>query len=232
MPEDNKNELVRTIIEVMKKLESVKYHRDNLLRILDEEIKKDSDDRGCTHIDLTTGAEKEIEAFIMQGKSCLDVLTKIFEPLIGVKIHSYGDSGEKVIKVLENNLVDKEKERANSLINMVHDDKEWIEKWFKNDRDTITHYRSIKSTGFVRKTMENEKVAFKLPETSDGIPLHDIVITNYQNLLSFCEDFVALSSSIRFNPGLVLGVIEEKKRNKDYPIKYGIFMKNKPKGVT
>jgi len=228
LPENQKENLLRSILEVMKKLESVKYHRDNLLRILKEEINKTSIDHGVTHIDLTTGAERELEAFIMQGKSCLDVLTKILEPLIGAKIHSYGNSGDKVISVLENNLSDEEKERAKSLVKMIQDDKEWIKKWFKNDRDIITHYKTIQSTGFARKHMEDGKVAYKLPETSEGVPIHEIVITNYQNLLGFCEDFIALSSSIKFHPGIIIGILPQEKRDKEYPRKFGMFMKNSP----
>lgn len=228
LDDEPKGKLLECIVEVAKKLESVKYHRDNLLNILREESTKATTDHGTIHVDLTTGAERELEAFIMQGKSCLDVLTKIFEPLIGVKIHSYGNSGDKVISVLENNLSDTEKERASSLIKMIQDDKEWIEKWFKKDRDTITHYRSIRTTGFARKHLDDGKAAYKLPETSDGAPIHEIVIINYQNLLGFCEDFLALSSGIKFHPGISVGILAEEKRDKEYPRKFGMFMKNQP----
>ncbi len=230
LPQNAKDDLLKTIMEVMRKLEATRYHRDNLLKILGEEIKKEASDEGCAHIDLSTGAEKELEAFIMQGKSCLDVLTKIFKPLIGVKIHSYGDSGEKVVKVLENNLADEEKERAEPLINMIREDRQWIERWFKNERNSITHYRTVESTGFVRQSMESGDMTVGLPETSDGIPLHEIVTTNYHNLLSFCEDFVALSVSIKFHPSVILGVLPEERRDKDYPRKFGLFIRTAKEG--
>lgn len=224
LPQDAKDDIIKIMVEVMRKLEAAKYHRDNLLRVIDEEVRRDVPDELCSQVDLTTGAEKELEAFIMQGKSCLDVLTKIFKPLMDVKIHSYGDSGERVVKVLENNLPAAEKDRAKPLIKMIRDDRNWIEKWFKNERDSITHYRAVQSTGFLRKSFGSGETVVDLPETPAGIPLHEIVTTNYSNLISFCEDFIALSLSIKFFNGVILGVLTEERRDETHPRKFGLFV--------
>ena len=96
IPEKRKDELFAWAIDLTKKLMSVKYHRDNLLRILNEEFEKGSkatETTNVTVVDVSTGAERELEAFLMQGKSSLDVLVKIFVPIFGIKIHTYGDGG-------------------------------------------------------------------------------------------------------------------------------------------
>jgi predicted transcriptional regulator YheO len=77
---------------------------------------------------LTTGVEKELEAFLLQGKSCLDVLVKILDPVLGIKLHSYGDGGEKVIKALSNNLTEQEVKRAAPLLELMENNKGWISK--------------------------------------------------------------------------------------------------------
>src|SRR4029434_10590463 len=143
--ENEKNSFLRTVVEVMKKLEAAKYHKDNCERIIlteSEKRKTEEDPIGdIVHVDLTTGAEKELEAFIMQGKSCLDVLAKTLKPLTGTFFHSFGDSGEKIAKHLRN--LGQEKQSAiEPLVRLIEEDKEWIERWFKGERDTISHYKS------------------------------------------------------------------------------------------
>jgi hypothetical protein len=229
--EERTNVLLQQVIEVMKKLESVKYHRDNLLRIIKEELEKrqvKQEGSNCYHIDLTTGVEKELEAFLLQGKSCLDILVKVLNPILGIKLHSYGDSGQKVIKALSRNLSKQEVERAHPLISLIEDDKEWISKWFKAHRDIIAHYRSVISTGFVTKP----RTAITGPEhfppvLEGGMPCHEFVCVLYHNLLTFCEDFIPLAMSIKFPEAFVLHMIPEDQRDKQYPTKFGIHLINK-----
>ena len=196
--------------------------KDRLIQILTDEMKKEIEQQGCTYVDHTTGIEQEIESFIMQGKSCLDVLVKIFKPLIGKTIHSYGNSGDKVVNILKNNLKDNEAVTAIPLIKMIDENKEWIERWFKTDRDTISHYRTFKSTGFARDPKSQK---FELPKTPDGIGLHEIVTKNYYNLLSFCEDFIPSAVSIKFHPFFSLILLPEDRRNSEFPMKFAIGMK-------
>lgn len=233
--EEKKEELFGWAIDLTKKLMSAKYHRDNLLRILNEEFEKRSKQTESTNItvvDVSTGAEREFEAFLMQGKSTLDILVKIFVPLFGLKIHSYGDGGNKVSKTLRNNLNAEQLARANDLLTLIEQDKEWIEKWFGTHRDTVAHYKPIKSSGFVTSPIKDGAPRHAPPMTGDDIPFHEAVITLYENLLTFCEDFIALAVSITFPPVFVIGVIPEDLRDKEHPLKYGMFFKNVPAGIS
>lgn len=231
IPEERKRQLFNWSMDVTRKLESVKYHRDNLLRILNEEFEKRStktDSTNATFIELNTGAEKEFEAFLLQGKSTLDILVKVFIPLFGIKLHSYGDGGEKVSRTLKRNLKAEQLSRAQHLLSLIEQDKEWIEKWFCGHRDTVAHYRPMPSSGFVTPPVIDGIPRHSPPTTSDGIAFHEAVVVLYSNLLTFAEDFLALSVHITFPTIFTVGVLPPEGRDKKYPRKYGMFFSTPP----
>jgi len=226
--ERRKGDLFRCVVEIMRKLETVKYHRDNLLKRVSEEMRVRGGTRNeeiCYIVDLTTGVEKEFEAFLMQGKACLDVLVKILQPLFQVKLHSYGHGGTKVIKALRKNLPPAELQLAENLICLIENDREWIGKWFKDERDTVTHYRAIVSSGFVTTPRSAEGESRHLgPALMDGTPFCQAVSVLYHNLLTFCEDFIPLAVSVNFPKGILLRLIPEGERDAEYPRKYGMVL--------
>lgn len=231
LEEKKKEEIGICVVETMKKLESVKYHKGNLLKIISDEKENQktlTPKYNCTHIDLTTGAEKELEAFLMQGKSCLDVLIKIFKPLFEISLITFSEYGKKVVKSLENNLKNEEKELSRGLIEMLKSDEQWLKKWFKDERDTVSHYRSIISSGFVNIKDRDGNFVQKSPKTKEGVPFEKIVDMLYHNILSFCEDFIPLSLSIKFHPGILLKILHEEERDKEFPRKFGLQALNSP----
>ena len=210
IPEARKRDLFNWAIDVTRKLESVKYHRDNLLRILNEEFLKRSVNTAPTNamfIQINTGAEKEFEAFLLQGKSTLDILVKTFVPLFGIKLHSYGNGGEKVSKTLKRNLNAEQLARAQPLLSLIEEDKEWIEKWFCGHHDTVAHYKPIVSTGFVTPPILDGVPRHAPPTTSDGVAFYEAVFVLFTNLLTFTEDFLALSVNITFPSVFSVGVL-------------------------
>jgi len=229
--EEEKKQLFNWAIDVTRKLESVKYHRDNLLRILNEEFEKrsaETETTSATFIDVNTGVEKEFEAFLLQGKSTLDILVKIFIPLFGIKLNSYGDGGEKVSRTLRRNLNAGQLSRAQDLLALIEQDKEWIEKWFCGHRDTVAHYKPITSTGFVTPPILDGIARHAPPTTSEGVAFHEAVVVLYANLLTFSEDFLALSVNITFPSVFKVGVLSQERRDQEYPRKYGMFFAKPP----
>jgi hypothetical protein len=217
IPEERKHSLFTWAMDVTRKLESVKYHRDNLLRVLNEEFQKRASNTAptnATFIEVNTGAEKEFEAFLLQGKSTLDILVKVFVPLFGIKLHSYGDGGEKVARTLKRNLNAEQLARAEPLLTLIAQDKEWIEKWFCGHRDTVAHYKPISSSGFVTPPVIDGIPRHVPPATSDGVAFHDAVAVLYTNLLTFAEDFLALSVNITFLPVFTVGVLPFDRRDR------------------
>lgn len=229
--EARKHELFKWAIDVTRKLESVKYHRDNLLRILNEEFQKRSastEPTNATFIEVNTGAEKEFEAFLLQGKSTLDILVKVLIPLFALRLNTYGDGGAKVSKSLSRNLSAEQLARAAPLLALIEQDKEWIKKWFCGHRDTVAHFRPIISSGFVTPPIVGGVPRHAPPATSDGVAFHEAVVVLFTNLLTFTEDFLALAVSITFPPPISIGVLPPESRDKEFPRKYGMFFTTPP----
>lgn len=235
IPEDRKQALFSRAIDLIRKLESVKYHRDNLLRVITEEFQRRSAETGptnATFIEINTAAEKEFEAFLMQGKSTLDILVKVFVPLVGIKLHSYGDGGEKVSRMLKNNLNAEQMARAQHLLTLIEEDKIWVEKWFCEHRDTVAHYKPISSSGFITPPIRDDAPRHAPPATSDGVAFHEAVVVLYENLLTFAEDFLTLAVNITFPSVFTVGVIHPDQRDKEHPRKWGMFFALPPKEAS
>jgi hypothetical protein len=233
MPDDRKEALFQWAIDLIRKLETVKYHRDNLLRVVSDQFERGSDPDRANHtfIEINTAAEKEFEAFLLQGKSTLDVLVKVFVPLFNIKLHSYGDGGEKVSRTLKRNLSAELLARAQHLLTLVEEDKGWIEKWFGSHRDTVAHYKPISSSGFVTPPINDDAPRHAPPATSDGVSFHEAVVVLYENLLTFAEDFLALAVNVAIMPVFTVGTIPVERRDKEYPRKWGLAFASPP-GAT
>jgi len=193
LDEPLKQALLDDVLEVIKKLNSVKYHRDNLIRIVREELdarNTSKEQSVITTIDLSTGAEKEFEALLLQAKATLDVLVKVLEPIAGLKLATYGAAGTGVIKQLKNNLSDPLKPRAEWLLSLVEAGTPWVKQWVGSYRDTIAHYRSIESSGFVGIPDENGHLQFCPPTDRTGVRLTDVAKLLFEDLVTFCEEFL------------------------------------------
>lgn len=218
-----KDELLGIVLEVMKKLESVNYHRTNLLRIVEEQLEARRTIEQASS-DRTTGAEKEFEAFLLQGKATLDVLVKVLTPLCNIKLQTYGDSGKRVLKALKNNLPKNEIKRADWLLTMIEVSTPWIEQWVGSYRDTIAHHRSMDSTGFVSIPDESGKLVHHPPRDRGGMPLHELANNLFRDLVVFCEDFLVFAYRIKIFKGFEIGYTEIDKRTKERPCRYGLYM--------
>lgn len=222
----NQGVYVAHVLEVMKKLESVKYHYDNLERIVGEELAKRETEPSKVEFatfDTTTGVEKEFEAFLMQGKATLDVLVRTLKPLLGIDLHSYGEGGQRVLRALQNNLPKGQTEKAEPLKQLVSDAAPWVRQWFGDNRDTITHYRALESTGFVSLPGEGSAVRDIPPKHESGISFHEAAKLLYKNLIQFCQNFIAFSMRVRLPPIFDIELIPEAEREPDYPRTYRLI---------
>jgi hypothetical protein len=228
IPEQGKRDAYhKTLIDVMRKPESVKYHCENLARIVETEITSrqvQSTETKTITFDKTTGVEKEFEAFLMQGKATLDVLVKTFKPLFGISLHSYGEGGIKVVGALRRNLAKDALERADIVIQLIEHAEPWARQWFGTSRDTITHYRALETTGFIVLPGEGAEIQHIPPRHESGMPFHEGAQALYQNLLHFCEDFLVFSLRVILPPMFEIGMIPEEKRDPNYPRAYGLFL--------
>lgn len=221
--EQQMKELLAIVLEVMKKLESVNYHRSNLVRVVAEQLEA----RGKlqeSNADRSTGAEKEFEAFLLQGKATLDVLVKVLSPLCNIKLQTYGDSGKRVLKALNNNLPKAELKRADWLVRMIEVSTPWLEQWVGPYRDTIAHHKSMESTGFVSIPNESGQLIHNPPRDKNGLALHELANDLFADFLVFCEDFLVFAYRIKIFKGFEVGYADKKRRAENCQAKYSLYM--------
>ncbi len=224
------DQVLKILLDVVRKLECVLYHKNNILRLgtdLSSQSQKDlvKDNPTCVVVDHTSGIDKEFEAFLMQGKSCLDILVKLLQPFFGPYLHTFGEGGVDVINALENNLKKTDKARVGALVEMIREDQEWIKKWFTDERTSITHYKSLVNSGVAHLPVRGESPrTIVLPRTKEGQCICSIAPILYQNLLTFCADFMALAMQCKFPPTLSLRILSEAEVDPKTPRKFGLGM--------
>jgi hypothetical protein len=205
LDEATKQDLIKLVLEVIRKLESVKYHRDNLHRIVQSELQSrgaSAEPSAVLVVDMSTGAEKELEAMLLQAKASIDVMVKVLQPLAGINLATYADGGKKVLKALKNNLPKDIQGRADWLIALVETGVPWIEQWVGSYRDTVAHYRTIESSGFVGVPDVDGQLQFSAPSDRSGVPLTEFADALLEDLLVFCEDFLTYAYRLRIPPSL------------------------------
>jgi len=232
IPTDRQEEFWTLVIELSKKLERVKHHKDRCIQMARDSVararaaavEKDSPPTPRVHTvvesDHTTGIEAEVEAFLMQSKAALDLLCKVLRPLAGISLHTFGKKGATVADALRNNVPDTKKARAEELARLVENDRPWLTELI-NSRDSVTHYAGLWSSG-VRVHRVGDDATVSEPADKQGLSFTVIVETLYYNLLTFCEDFVALAINIAMPQGLTVRIVGETDRADFLTYKYGI----------
>lgn len=211
MADERAGDFLVKLADVMKKLERAKYHLDRCVELVRASISNPAAVDGVgIHSDQTTGVEAEVEAFLMQAKSCLDLLVKLLEPVAGLRVSTFGDKGAKVVNQLTRNLPASAQPRAQLLVKLIDDDQHWLGPVIQ-ERDTVAHYRALWSTG-VRSASVDGRTAVQEPSDRNGVPFTKQLSVIYFNLLTFCEDFVALSLHLAMPPQLSLRIVAESER--------------------
>jgi len=140
----------------------------------------------------------EVEAFLFQVKSCLDVLSRMLEPALAFSHCKFGDKGDEIIKRLRNNCPASLAIYAEKIIKLVEDAQDaWIVELITM-RDTITHYSRLEGFNcFVEDPYIGGGTASihypTMPNTRKVLEYCQDVLNR---LLSFCEDFIRFTLEI------------------------------------
>ena len=197
-------QLMSVVIKLMQKLEKAKYHAGRC-----GEIPTPSPDivaqPNARHVDHASGAEAEAEAFLVQAKASLDILAKTLGPTAGIRLATFGEKGEKVLKALKRNVSADRAPRASALIRLIEEDRAWLTEMIVL-RDTVTHFDGLRSSGASAELIDG-KVVITPPTDEQGRPLAVVVDWLYRNLLTFCEDFVALAIALALPLSLNVQVV-------------------------
>ncbi len=226
-----KDDFLDKLFTVMHKITAMKYHLDNYQRIEKEHLIKA---RRLFKKDQNQTIEAfelifELESFLFQLKSSLDMLVKLLIPIIGkgiVGTQTFGDKGNNVIKGLEKykSKKDVNVKAINDLIILIRDDKN---SWLKNViniRDHLNHIKGLRNYEFVPFKLPNGEIIPKKPQflKLQTVPFMRLV---YSNNLEFSQDFMSLSIAIRLPRGLFLIEANSTKCQEEFNHKAARFIK-------
>ena len=140
-----------------------KYAKEEtkLIEEFTEKVKKDGN-RIAHKSDILEAA---IEEVLSQAKSTLDVTVKMFKPLLGIKLHTYGENGDKLIKALKNNTPTEDKDKIATIIHVVELFKPYS-KSIIGLRTTTQHYKNIPMTPLIATIDQKGKINISAPKTS------------------------------------------------------------------
>jgi DNA-binding ferritin-like protein (Dps family) len=143
----------------------------------------------------------EVEAFLFQVKSSLDMLVKLLNPIIGsgfVRTKTYEKKGESIIKGLEQLKKKKNtrKEEIDQLIELIRSDKDsWIET-VVDYRDELNHFKGLNDFKFIPRQIDYNQIIAERPRFK-GYEVVSFMETIYRNNIEFSHDFVCVALSIR-----------------------------------
>ena len=187
---------------VMHKLNATKYHLDNYYKIEQVQYQKAeySFKRGKYDIEEQLPLIFELEAFLYQIKSSLDMLVKLLIPITDniVRTQTYSKKGEGIIPGLEQFKQKKgvRTDAVDGLIQLMRDDKDaWLQtvvEW----RDELNHIKALKNYTFEPYQLPDGKVIVKKPSFKDMDTVKFMELT-YHNNLEFHQDFMVLALTIK-----------------------------------
>ena len=244
-PESEKNEFFRNISALMHKLHATRYHLENYKKIEIRELK--AAQKGFKkHPNETREAFDlifELEAFLFQVKSSLDMLVKLLNPIIGralVSTKTYEKKGESIIKGLEQlkNKKNSRKEEIDQLIKLIRSDKDsWIET-VVDYRDELNHFKGLNNFKFIPRQLRHNQIIAEKPRFK-GSEVVSFMQTIYRNNIEFSHDFVCVALSIRMRTGIYLGADTEENALKYFDnmpsakfVKYCWYLKTNRKGAA
>lgn len=207
---DQREDFLDSILAIMHKLHVTKYHMNNYIAIQKEQLQQCQASFGKGDYTTREALELiyELEAFLFQVKSSLDMMVKLLIPIVGkdiVHTKTFGDKGKKVIKGLEKF---REKSGVNisaisNLIELIKSDKDsWLE-WVVDIRDELNHIRGLRDYGFEQRKLPDGKLAILKPcfKNMNTVDFMNLV---YSKNLGFHQDFIAYSLAIKAPPTFML----------------------------
>lgn len=191
-----KQDFVKCIKDVEHKLHAVKYHLNNYEQAENDKIKEFS-----KNYEPPTGAQiiieeprliYEVEAFLFQTKSCLDVLSWVLKSAFGFAYCSFGDKGDDAIKQLKNNCPVPLATYAQKIIKLIEDAQDaWVVELIKM-RNEVTHYSRLEGFDCFMEDpyIGGDTATIHYPTMPNKQRALEYCQEIWKRLLSFCEDFL------------------------------------------
>jgi len=211
---EERDKFITVLLDVTIKISAMQYHLKNYSQheaLCIEQMK--SKCGTDTYISLQAYELLfELEAFMFQMKSALDLSVKFLEALFPrrFKTKTFGDLGEDLIKGLEKFKKDKNAkvDIVDSIISMIRDDqKTWLKQAITL-RTSLNHFKTIAGYNYQAKRFEDNWEII-VPKFA-GLNVFIYMETTYSNCLEFIQDFMCLSIGMFLPKGLTVGIVSEK----------------------
>ncbi len=223
LPEERKKQVFMQVIETEKKLGKVAFALDNYEKIekaekrkLLERAKRDKSSVNLVHAAFPVELESAVEDLLSQAKSTLDVAVKILYPIFGIRLKTFGDSGDQVIRALDRQVPKGKAERTKVLIEHIKSSKQWLEV-LRKYRTDIQHFSNIRLVP-LRVSKKGDDFIYLPPLMPHGQDLFEFLSILYENLFTFLQDFFALSQQAAMYGGLGVIVTEGEGMTRKYAV--------------
>ncbi len=189
---ENREILKSRANRLVHKLEGIKYHLDNFVEHESQiENKMKEEGLGSDHDSIVMDPKLiyELEAFLFQLKSCLDILAQTLSIVYRLpSIVTYSNDGENLIKSLKQNTTQNLKDDALQIIKIVNDNKKWISDAI-DMRDEVTHYSDLEGFScFINHTWFGQTTTkISYPSLPDGNRASKYIQETWNRLLQFIK---------------------------------------------
>lgn len=196
LSQDAKQDLTKRISDMEHKLHAVKYHLKNYEKAEIDKVKEFvQSSKPPTGIQMMVEEPRliyEVEAFLFQVKSCLDVLSRVLEPNFAFSHCKFGGEGDAIIRRLKNNCPVTLTNYAEKIIKLVEDAQDaWIVELITM-RDKVTHHSRLEGFNcFVEDPyIGGSTASIHYPTMPNTKRVLEYCQDIWKRLLSFCEDFI------------------------------------------
>jgi len=194
-----KREFKERTSDIDHKLYAVKYHLNNYEQAESDEIKEFSkNDKPPAGVQMMIEEPRliyEVEAFLFQTKSCLDMLSKVIEPVFDFGDCSFDKMGDQLIKQLRNKCSPLLTTYAEKIIKLIENAQEaWIVELIEM-RNIITHRSKLQGFNCFMQDpyMGGDIATIHYPTMPNKRRALEYCQDVYEKLLSFCEEFLKLT---------------------------------------
>ena len=193
---DVNKDFIKRIRNVEHKLYAVKYHLNNY-----EEAESNKIEEFSKNYKPPTGAQEiieeprliyEVEAFLFQVKSALDILTWVLSPVFGFPYCSFGNKGDDIINQLTNNCPTTLATHADNIVNLIENAQEaWIVELISM-RDQVKHHSNLEGFNcFIKDPyMGGDTANIHYPTMPNNRRALEYCQDIWERLQSFCAEFL------------------------------------------
>jgi hypothetical protein len=180
------------------KLSAIRYHSDNFKKEEDDWIERYKTSivggESCNVVEDNPKIIYEVEAFLFQVKSCLDVLNQLIR--IAFKLpygRTYRNGGEILIQNLKDNCPKDLQSKRESIISVIESNKRWILHTVEM-RDEVTHDSDL--VGFEcfnqRARTGDQFIRVLYPSMPNGRRVRAYLDTIWEKILTLTRQVISL----------------------------------------